>query len=128
MSLRGLAFPAIRHAGGFFATRTAYDVAWGDLLFLILTPYGSRPGQRDFGCALHDLVMAQTTEALASLSRDYILRAVKQWAPHLKVQDVRAAVVENQLVLDIDFGLTAEESSTTRQVQVPMGDYMGNSQ
>lgn len=54
--LRGLALPALRGPGGFFASKNQFDVAWGDLLMAIFVPRGSRPMQRQFGSTLYDLL------------------------------------------------------------------------
>jgi hypothetical protein len=59
------------------------------------------------------------------MASDYVRRAVREWAPHLNVHRVSAAVEDTTLVVTVTFSLNSESTTETRQVPIPMGNYLG---
>ena len=59
---RGLALPAVRSAGGYFASKGPLDRAWGDLILALFVPVGSRAMRRDYGSGLHRLIFDPAVE------------------------------------------------------------------
>jgi len=82
---RGLALPAIRRAGGYFASKDRYETAIGDFLRTIFTPIGSVPGKRDFGCSLNRLLFEPGVAQRPALVRHVVEDARKKWTPHVLI-------------------------------------------
>ncbi len=101
--LRGLALPAIRTAGGYFATKGPNDMAWGALINAVFTPLGSRPFRRQFGSTLHEVVMEPNDATTQSLVEYVIKDAVQRWAPSVIVQSVVTRPVDNKIGILIQF-------------------------
>jgi phage baseplate assembly protein W len=115
---RGLALPAIRTVGGYFASKSAHDTAWGDLLLAIFTPIGSRPGKRNFGSALSKVLFEPDPKGQQPLVESIIIDTAKVWVPHVVVQSVIVQTVEKVLQLRITFHLTGDATAETRLVRV----------
>ncbi len=116
---RGLALPAIRTVGGYFASKNRYDTAWGDLLLTIFTPIGSRPGRRDFGSALDALLFEPDVLRKQQMILHIITEAAARWTPHVVIREVRVEVVDKSLKLWIAFGLQGEQFTDRRQILLP---------
>lgn len=122
--LRGLALPTGRAGFRALDSHTAYDIAWSDMLIAVLTPYGSRAGNRAFGSRLYDLLYSVGQVDVSTVS--YLVKsAVEQWCPHVKI---RTVMVENTsrkaATLRIVFSLTESLDTTeTRSIEIPL-DYV----
>jgi len=82
---RGLALPALRRSGGYFASKNRYDTAIGDFLRTILTPIGSVPGKRDFGCSLNRLLYEPGIADKPALVRHVVEESRRKWTPHVLI-------------------------------------------
>lgn len=121
--LRGLALPALKGAGGYFETKTALDVAWGDLMNAILTPRGSRFMRRSFGSALHEQLFEPNTDDQQEIV-DYVIReAAQEHCPHLQIRSVsvyKSEVESNRVLVRVTFALLTDTSQIQdREVLVP---------
>ena len=116
---RGLALPAIRSVGGYFASKNRYDTAWGDLMLAIFTPVGSRPGQRDFGSALHRVLFETDVIRKQQLVRHIVEETAVKWVPHIVIRHVLVRLKNKVLMLEIAFNLKDDEFLDERLVEIP---------
>lgn len=120
--LRGLALPALRTAGGYFASRDKYDVAFSDLLIVIMTPVGSRPMSRSFGSFLYRSLFDPATLSTSEAINQIIRSAVNRWAPHVYIEKIEAKQVDRGLALGVWFGLVEERLTQQRLVLLTKSD------
>lgn len=119
---RGLALPAIRTRGGYFASKSPHDTAWGDLMLAIFCPIGSRFMNRTFGSALHRLLFEPNTADL-SVQAEYLIRdAAQKWAPHVVITAVEAATRREHVFLKISFHLVGDTQTETRLIELDRRD------
>lgn len=116
---KGLALPAIRTVGGYFASKNRYDTAWGDLLLAIFVPIGSRPGRRDFGSALDTVLFEPNVLEKRQMVRQIIDETASRWTPHIVIREVLLQVLDRHLQLSIAFGLQGEQFTDRRQILLP---------
>lgn len=113
--LRGLALPARRGSQGFFASKTAFDVAWGDLLLAVFTPRGSRPMNRAFGSSLYDLIFDPVgiEDEIVEVS----IRAVaQQFCPHIVIRKVTLLnVADGKVQVGVVFSLASDQETEERR-------------
>ncbi len=86
--LKGLGLPALRGAGGYFAVKNRYDVAWSDLMIALFTPIGGRAFDRSFGSGLHHVLFSPVTVAVDQLANYTVKQAAALWCPHVTVIDL----------------------------------------
>jgi phage baseplate assembly protein W len=115
---RGLALPALRRVGGYFASKNRYDTAWGDLLLTLFVPTGTRPGKRDFGSALHRVLFEPDVLRQQEVVERVVLQAAARWTPHIVIHEVKVQALDKRLQLWIGFGLVGEASADRRLVQL----------
>lgn len=120
--LRGIGLPALKGNGGYFASKTKYDVAFSDLLHAILTPLGSRPMNRGFGSSVHSSLFEPATVASHQALLLAIRTAVARGAPHLYVSDVKAQSDGKSIALGVKFGLVEERATQDRVVVLTKSD------
>ncbi len=116
---RGLALPAVRTVGGYFASKNRYDTAWGDLLLAIFVPIGSRPGLRDFGSPLDMMLFEPNILQRQQMVQQVIRETAARWTPHVVIRDIALRVLEKRLKLSIAFGLQGEQFVDRRQILLP---------
>jgi phage baseplate assembly protein W len=116
--LRGLALPAVRGSGGYFASKTLEDAAWGDLLLVLFTKIGARPFRRDFGSGLIGLLFDPSTPQIAQRATFEITDAVSRGAPHIVIQDVVITRSGKSVNLTISFSLRGTPGSVTRTARL----------
>ncbi len=116
---KGLALPAVRSTGGYFASKNRYDTAWGDLLLALFTPIGSRPGKRDFGSALDTILFEPDVLRKQQMVRHIIMEAAARWTPHIVIREIKVEVVDKALKLWVAFGLQGEQFTDRRQILLP---------
>lgn len=119
VDLRGLALPAIRTVGGYFASKNRYDTAWGDLLLAIFVPIGRRPGNRGFGSALHRVLFEPDVLRKQQMVRHIISETAARWAPHVVIYEVKVQVLDRTLQLEVSFGLKGEKAVDRRLIRLP---------
>lgn len=120
--LRGLALPAIRSAGGYFASKNRYDVAWGDLLRAIFTPIGSMPMNRTFGSGIWGILFEPNIEESAAEVNFIIRDAARIWVPHVLISSIDVRVENRSVKVFVQFGLTEDEAVVERSVLLPRDD------
>lgn len=117
--LRGLALPALRDRGGYFKSKDALEIAWGDLLMALLTPIGSRPMLRAFGSTLHRMLF-DPTMASALKIRYIVFETAQRWTPHVRVYGVSVNTEGREVEVKVTFGLRGSSDFVTRQVPVSL--------
>lgn len=112
--LRGLALPALRIGGGYFAAKDKYDVAWGDLMVAIFTPIGGRPMNRQFGSALHTVLFEPGTASQEQIVTYVIRQAAARHCPHIIIESIRIARSDaaTGLSLGVTFSLVEDKAFT----------------
>lgn len=124
LRLRGLALPAIRSAGGYFAVKDKYDVAWGDLLLAIYTPLNARPMKRSFGSALSMTLFEMNSPATLSILKDDLREAIGLHCPHINVLAVEARRLNEEISVSITFGLQGDVEVQTRTQRIATTDFI----
>lgn len=120
--LTGIGLPMLRRGGGYFASKTRYDVAFSDLLHAVFTPAGSRPMHRALGSALHTLLFEPTSLTLRR-QIDYVIRtAAARWAPHLYIANITSELAGSEVAVGIVFGLVSERADQSRLVLLTKSD------
>ena len=122
VQLRGLALPALRGAGGYFAAKTRYDVAWGDLILAIFCPIGARPMRRRFGSAIHNVVFEPNTLALQQLVNYVVRQAAMQWCPHIVINDVLVKQTGEEVAVGVVFSLSEDRATQDRVILIKKSD------
>ena len=115
---RGLALPAIRGIGGYFASKDRYATAWGDLLLALFTPIGTRPGNRAFGSPLHGILFEPDVDRQQSLVRYVVQETAERWCPHLRIRGTRAQRSGKVIRLWIGFNLVDDEHLERKLIEI----------
>jgi len=118
---RGLALPAYRTSGGYFASKDRYDVAWGDLLIALLTPIGSRFMSRQFGSGVSRILFDAAVDQNPQLVKFVVMEAAARYCPHVVILDVRVVVDGNFVSVGISFSLAEDAASQERLVRLQRG-------
>jgi phage baseplate assembly protein W len=119
-SLRGLALPALRQSGGYFASKNRYDVAWGDLMRVIFTPIGSMPMNRAFGSGLWDVLFELNIEENRAEVEFQIRDAARIWTPHVLIRRVDVLSDERRNIqVKVTFGLREDQGVVERLILLP---------
>lgn len=75
---------------------------------------GTAPGERvmrpDFGCGIHDLVLAVNNDTTAGLAAFEVRQALLRWEPRIEVLDVRATPDGERLLIDVEYRIRATNS------------------
>lgn len=71
--------------GGYFASRSPYDVAWSDVVITLFTPVGGRVGNRGFGSGLPSLIFDPIDATLPSMARLMAQQALAEHCPHVNL-------------------------------------------
>jgi phage baseplate assembly protein W len=108
---RGLALPAIRTAGGYFASKNRYNTAIGDFLRTIFTPIGSVPGHRNFGCSLNRLLFEPGIAQKPALVRHVVEDARRKWTPHVLIDQMAVQWDEAKRTVRLRFRLKLKDES-----------------
>ncbi len=115
---RGLALPAIRTAGGYFASRGPHDVAWGDLLLALFTRLGSRFMERDLGSTLQDFLFRPQANKNVPLIEDTVRDLAERDVPQIVLETVAVTFVQSTLTLKIAFHLVDDTTVVERFVRL----------
>lgn len=122
VELRGLALPALRGVGGYFVSKTRYDVAWGDLILAIFCPINGRPMRRIFGSSIHDVVFEPSTLALNQLISYVIRECASRWCPHVVINDVLVQPQGQDVKVGVVFSLSEDRSVQDRTIFIRKSD------
>lgn len=120
--LRGLALPALRERGGYFASKGKYDVAWGDVMVAVFTPIGGRPMNRGFGSALSRVLFEPSDEQLQTRVNYIVSEAISKWCPHVRLLGVRTLAKKRQVDITIIFGLLSDSQRVIGTVSFDRSD------
>lgn len=123
--LRGLALPATLGPQGIFASKSAFDVAWGDLLVAVFTPRGSRPMNRLFGSTLYDLLFTplDVEDEIIEVS---IREVAAQFCPHIVIQRVTlSSSTQGGVQVGVVFSLTSDPQTTTSRTVLVKKTHIG---
>jgi len=112
LTMRGLGLPALQTAGGYFTSKTAYDVAWGDLMYCLFTPIGTRPGLRGFGSAI-PLQLYEFASDVTDRAEFLVRDAAEKDCPHIVIDSVIVSSDETTVSLDISFHLRSDSANDT---------------
>jgi phage baseplate assembly protein W len=115
---RGLALPALRNQGGYFASKSPHDTAWGDLLLSLFTPIGGRCMKRGFGSGLYDILFEPNVAENQPVIDMMIRSAAERGAPQvvLDLVDIQVATYGPQI--KIAFHLVTDDTTVTKLVQL----------
>lgn len=119
---RGLALPAIRTRGGYFASKSPHDTAWGDLMLAIFCPIGGRFMNRTFGSGLHSILFEPNFTNLVGQARFVIEDTAQQWVPHVVIDDVQVSTKRESLFLKISFHLVDDQRTEMRLIELSRRD------
>jgi phage baseplate assembly protein W len=100
----GLALPASRLNGGYFAAQPTKQRCYSDILMTAFTPIGSRPFLRTFGSGLPGLPF---TNVQASVVNLVVGGALATWVPYVQLGSIQVGVpsVANQLPMKINYSV-----------------------
>jgi phage baseplate assembly protein W len=112
--IRGLALPAVKGPGGYFESKGAGDVSWGDLLLTLLTPLGGRVMRRGFGSSLYGLLFEPVVPGEFQLIGAAIRDIAARQLPHVTVTNVQVRAQDNGSAIEIKIFFRIE---TSREVE-----------
>jgi phage baseplate assembly protein W len=116
--LKGLALPALKGTGGYFESKGAGDVSWGDLLLTLFTPIGGRVMRRSFGSSLYDLLFEPLIPGEFQIIGAAIRDIARRQLPHVRVTLVQIRELQSGIGMEIKIffrlqsNLEAEQSQT----------------
>ena len=122
VELRGLGLPAIRTRGGYFASKSPHDVAWGDLMLAIFCPINGRFMNRTFGSGLDDVLFEPNIRELASTAELVIQDTAQKWVSHIVIDDIEISATRRNLFIKVSFHLTDDDLSVARLIELPRDD------
>lgn len=118
LSRRGLALPALRLQGGYFASKSPHDTAWGNLLLTIFTPLGGRFMNRGFGSGLNTILFEPNLPDSASRAEFIIRDSASRHTPHIIITDVIVVNVKKTLQIKVSFHLVDDTRVEERLIQL----------
>ena len=108
----GLKLPLTQGGSSIFAqTKTTFEQAKHNIRNLLLTIPGERLGQPEFGSGLYEIIFEQMDENIEDAIEASIRSSLKTWLPYINIININfeyGKVSENQINVNIDFGLTFE--------------------
>jgi phage baseplate assembly protein W len=81
--------------GPFKTNDTTLEAVKSNLTILILSNYGERCIQYDFGANLRELLFEPNTDTLKDEITDRITRAVSVWMNFVKINDINVSTLSN---------------------------------
>ena len=92
----------------------------------MLTMKGERVGNPGFGCDLPKLLFEQKTTEVQELAQQYVLDAVNQWMPYLRLRQVQILNEEtflndNSILLYVQYGFV-NNPLAVQSVQLRIGE------
>ena len=118
---RGLALPATRSPGGYFAAESPLETALSDLIQALFTPVKSRPLQRQFGSRLREKLFQPNVDVNEDSIRQMVVTAAQRWVPQISIQDVQVnpdSPTRQSLTLAITFTLVGDETPVDRLIRI----------
>jgi uncharacterized protein len=100
---------------GRLATVSGDELIRQALILILSTRPGERVMRPEFGCRLHELLFAVTSDTTAGVAMHYVRQAVEQWEPRVEVMDVTADwLPDNPTILEIALTYRIRTSQTER--------------
>lgn len=104
--------------GGQLATVSGEEMIRQSLIVILSTRPGERVMRPDFGCRLHELLFAVTSDTTAGVAMHYVRQAVEQWEPRVEVIEVSADWLRNaKTVLEIALTYRIRASQAERSLR-----------
>ncbi len=114
---RGLTLPATVTRGGYFASRTDYDVVWSKLLVALFTPIGSRPMRRTYGSGIYSVVFDPVQDQDPII--EYLIRsAAALWVPEIVIYTVRTVAEGRKVSVHVTYGLRDHTDRVSRAIDI----------
>lgn len=113
--LRGLGFPFHRDATDLTVVESVEQVLQ-NIANVLTTPKGTLPWRPDFGSELHRLRHANV-ESIGPIAQQFVAQALKRWVPYIRLQGVKAEVVETALRLTISYKIISGSAARTESVE-----------
>lgn len=116
--LKGLALPAVKGTGGYFESKGAGDVSWGDLLLTLFTPIGGRVMRRSFGSSLYDLLFEPLIPGEFQIIGAAIRDIARRQLPHVRVTRVQIRELQSGIGMEIKIFFRLQSNLEAEQSQV----------
>lgn len=75
---------------------------------------GTAPGERvmrpEFGCGIHNLVLALNNATTAGLAAFEVRQALLRWEPRIELLDVRVTAEDERLLVNVEYAVRATNS------------------
>jgi hypothetical protein len=109
---RGWAFPFSFEPSSGGISLSEYEENIRQNITIIL---GTKPGERQmnprFGCRIHELLFAPSTQAIGGLVAFHVETALRRWEPRIEVQSVSAVPGEKgELKVVVDYQIISTNS------------------
>lgn len=117
----GLALPAVRSAGGYFASKNAYDTAWGNLILAMMCPVGARFYQRSWGSGTAAVLFDPNDAVLRNELASAIREVAAKYVPSVRILEIVTTSSGTSLSVRVSFTLSTDLSAAapaTRYVQL----------
>jgi len=115
--IRGLALPAIKGSGGYFESKDAGDVSWGDLLLTLFTPLGGRVMRRSFGSSLYDLLFEPLIPGEFQIVGAAIRDIASRQLPHVSITRTEIRELASGKGMEIKIFFRVETNREVEQQQ-----------
>lgn len=119
---RGLALPALRITGGYFASKGPHDVAWGDLIMALFIRLNSRFMRRNVGSSFADILFEPNAESNLQLLDAIVRETAERDVPSIVVDDITLILGEKDVSIKISFHLTDDDTVEERLIQLQRGN------
>jgi len=111
---KGLALPILRYKGGFFTSRSSFDLAWSEIILATGTRIGNRIHHPNFGCPTHDLLFDLLDDNLIQSSAQLIKASLEQSVELSEILDVYTNAESKTIEIMIVFQPFDEINPDTR--------------
>jgi phage baseplate assembly protein W len=108
--------PVVKREQGFFTPDTESTALKNSVLLCIMTERGSRPGNRNFGSRLLELIFEENDFVMQDLAYEYIEEAL-EFEPRVQIESVTARRDNNLL----NISLIISEVGSNKQHQLEFG-------
>lgn len=116
----GWSFPVrVNSTGGISLVSSARDIEQA-ISIIVSTSPGERAMRPTFGCRIHELVFAPTTDDTLNLARQYVEEALAMWEPRIDVEEVDAEFSpDDPRSMDIVISYTIRATKDERTLVYP---------
>ncbi len=107
---RGWPFPVWRGTSRSLTFLGGEEKIRQSIQLILSTAPGERQMRPDFGCGIHDLVLAHNTVAVRGLVQQKVREALVRWEPRIDVLDIRVESPpgrRNYLEIRVDYRIRA---------------------